>query len=71
MGGVFGIAVVSGVFAEQAGVGGGGDAFVAGSRPVLWAATAILALAVVAATLTPSSSLHRPAEPLPGSAQAA
>jgi EmrB/QacA subfamily drug resistance transporter len=51
---VLGVAVFSRIFAGEGGGYGSAAAFVSGLRPALWAAAGVLAIAVVAAALTPS-----------------
>lgn len=52
---VLGIAVFSRIFAGEGGRYGSAAAFVGGLRPALWAAAGVLAIATVAAALTPTS----------------
>lgn len=60
---VLGVAVFSRIFAGEGGGYGSAAAFVSGLRPALWAAAGVLAVAVVAAALTPASAAADTGQP--------
>jgi EmrB/QacA subfamily drug resistance transporter len=59
---VLGVAVFSRIFAGEGGGYGSAAAFVSGLRPALWAAAGVVAIAVVAAALTPASPVQPAAD---------
>jgi hypothetical protein len=60
---VLGVALFSRIFAGEGGGYSSAAAFVSGLRPALWAAAGVLAIAVVAAALTPAKPADGAAEP--------
>jgi hypothetical protein len=63
---VLGIAVFSRIFAGEGGGYSSAAAFVDGLRPALWAAAGVVAIAVVAAALTPASPAAEAEQPRQG-----
>jgi EmrB/QacA subfamily drug resistance transporter len=60
---VLGIAIFSRIFAGEGGGYGSAAAFAQGLRPALWAAAGVLAIAIVAAALTPASPATEAEQP--------
>jgi predicted MFS family arabinose efflux permease len=60
---VLGIALFSRIFAGEGGGYGSAAAFVDGLRPALWAAAGVLAIAIVAASLTPVGPVAEAQQP--------